>query len=184
MASERPVLKLKSCEGKALQVQRGAALLSGFLKDVLNYTFCATDLANGGREAPIRIKFRSEGGAKGPDKHTLSKVIEYCGLQSSNTKRETGEHGRESWTSEETTYIDGLRGLGTDNTVFKVMMAADYMDIEGLLDLTCEAVADMIRNKSVEEIRELFNIQNDFDPAEEEPNLQSYAWAFENDDAH
>ncbi|KAI5077885.1 hypothetical protein GOP47_0007709 [Adiantum capillus-veneris] len=60
MASERPVLQLKSCEGEALQVQRGATLLSGFLKDVLNYTFCASDLANAG-EAPIPIKFCSEG---------------------------------------------------------------------------------------------------------------------------
>ena len=42
------------------------------------------------------------------------------------------------------------------------------MDIQGLLDLGCKTVANMIKGKSVEEIRETFNITNDFTPEEEE----------------
>ncbi|MCO5567851.1 hypothetical protein L7F22_038542 [Adiantum nelumboides] len=177
------MMSLKSCEGDTMRLQRDAALHSGFLRDILSFTFCARDLHadENGDEAPIPVCFSCEGG-DGANAHTLSKVIEYCSLQSFTPKTQTHAPGRASWSIEEAAYIDGLGGAGAGSTLFKVMMAADYMQVEGLLDLTCEAVADTIRNKSVEEIRELFNIQNDFSPEEEEANLHSYGWAFEGEE--
>lgn len=41
------------------------------------------------------------------------------------------------------------------------------MEIKSLFELTCEAVAKMIRGKTTEEIRETFNIKSDFTPEEE-----------------
>ena len=41
-------------------------------------------------------------------------------------------------------------------------------ETKGLSDVTRKAVANMIEGKSPEEIRDTFNIKNDFDPAEEE----------------
>lgn len=49
-----------------------------------------------------------------------------------------------------------------------MLQAANYLDIKGLLDVTCKTVANMIKGKSPEEIRKTFNIKNDFTPAEEE----------------
>ena len=49
-----------------------------------------------------------------------------------------------------------------------ILQAANYLDIKGLLDVTCKTVANMIKGKSPEEIRKTFNIKNDFTPAEEE----------------
>lgn len=46
--------------------------------------------------------------------------------------------------------------------------AANFLDIKGLLDVTCKTVANMIKGKSPEEIRRTFNIKNDFTPEEEE----------------
>ena len=45
--------------------------------------------------------------------------------------------------------------------------AANYMDIKPLLDLTCAKVASMIKGRTPEEIRKVFNIVNDFTPEEE-----------------
>jgi S-phase kinase-associated protein 1 len=53
------------------------------------------------------------------------------------------------------------------------------LNIKELLDLTCQTVADMIKNKTPEEIRRIFNIVNDFTPEEEEEVRRENQWAFE-----
>ncbi|BAF25719.2 Os09g0539500 [Oryza sativa Japonica Group] len=60
-----------------------------------------------------------------------------------------------------------------------VFQAANYLNIKGLLDLTCQTVADMIKGKTPEEIRKTFNIKNDFTPEEEEEVRRENQWAFE-----
>ena len=52
--------------------------------------------------------------------------------------------------------------------LFQLILAANYMDIKPLLDLTCAKVADSLKNKTPEQIRKQFNIVNDFEPGEEE----------------
>ncbi|KAK2557831.1 S-phase kinase-associated protein 1 [Acropora cervicornis] len=53
--------------------------------------------------------------------------------------------------------------------------AANYLDIKGLLDVTCKTVANMIK----EEIRKTFNIKNDFTPEEEEQVRKENEWCEE-----
>lgn len=60
-----------------------------------------------------------------------------------------------------------------------LLQAANYLNIKGLLDLTCQTVADMIKGKTPEEVRKLFNIKNDYTPEEEEEVRRENAWAFE-----
>lgn len=42
-----------------------------------------------------------------------------------------------------------------------------YLDLKPLVDLTCQAIASLIKGKSPEEVRQTFNIPNDFDSEEE-----------------
>lgn len=60
----------------------------------------------------------------------------------------------------------------------KLHNAADNKD---LFDLCCQEVADRIKDKSVEEVREIFKIENDFTPEEEAAIRNEHAWAFEED---
>lgn len=57
--------------------------------------------------------------------------------------------------------------------------AANYLDIKGLLDVTCKTVANMIKGKTPEEIRKTFNIKNDFTASEEEQVRKENEWCEE-----
>jgi S-phase kinase-associated protein 1 len=63
--------------------------------------------------------------------------------------------------------------------LFELILAANYMDIKPLLDLTCATVASMIKGKTPEDIRKTFNIVNDFTPKEEAQVREENKWCEE-----
>ncbi|KAJ0428549.1 putative S-phase kinase-associated protein [Helianthus annuus] len=103
----------------------------------------------------------------------LSKVIEYCKkhVETPNSDEKVAEEDLKSFDSD---FVKVDQG-----TLFDLILAANYLNIKGLLDLTCQTVADMIKGKTPEEIRKTFNIKNDFTPEEEEEVRRENAWAFE-----
>ncbi|KAM0945388.1 putative SKP1/BTB/POZ domain superfamily, SKP1 component, dimerization [Dioscorea sansibarensis] len=58
------------------------------------------------------------------------------------------------------------------------MQAAHKLEMTKLLDLTCQRVADMMKGKTVEEMRETFNIKNDYTKEEEDEIRRENPWAF------
>ncbi|XP_063729458.1 S-phase kinase-associated protein 1-like isoform X4 [Symsagittifera roscoffensis] len=64
-------------------------------------------------------------------------------------------------------------------TLFEIILAANFLDIKGLLDVSCKTVANMIKGKTPEEIRKTFNIVNDFTPQEEEQIKKENSWCEE-----
>jgi S-phase kinase-associated protein 1 len=68
--------------------------------------------------------------------------------------------------------------VNVDQTLlFDLILAANYMNIQPLLDLACKKVASMIKGKNPEEIRKQFHIKNDFTPEEEEEIKKEHQWA-------
>lgn len=65
-------------------------------------------------------------------------------------------------------------------SLFELILAANYLDIKGLLDVSCKTVANMMKGKSPSEIRAKFNIVNDFTPAEERALARENDWSEEN----
>jgi S-phase kinase-associated protein 1 len=106
----------------------------------------------------------------------LAKVIEYCkyhvdNQKSTDDKPATPEDEIKAW-DQDFVKVDQA-------TLFDLILAANYLNIKSLLDLTCQTVADMIKGKTPEEIRKTFNIKNDFTPEEEEEVRRENQWAFE-----
>ncbi len=68
---------------------------------------------------------------------------------------------------------------GTNEELFEIILAANYMDIKPLLDLGCKTVASMIKGKTAPQIRDMFGIENDFTPEEEEQIRKENEWALD-----
>lgn len=64
-------------------------------------------------------------------------------------------------------------------TLFKVILAANYLDIPSLLDLGICKVACMVKGKEPEEVKKMFNIEPDITPEEEKMVRDANPWIFE-----
>ncbi|RWS06660.1 S-phase kinase-associated protein 1-like protein [Dinothrombium tinctorium] len=62
------------------------------------------------------------------------------------------------------------------STLFELIIATNYLDVKSLLDMSCMKVANMIRGKSAEEVRKMFNIKNDFTAVEEAEVKKESDW--------
>ncbi|KAL9395128.1 hypothetical protein Peur_014413 [Populus x canadensis] len=149
---------LKSSDGESFEVDEAVAVESQTIKHMIE-----DDCADNGIPLPnVTSK-------------VLAKVIEYCKKHVESPKSD----------DRPSSAADDLKAWDTEfvkvdqATLFDLILAANYLNIKNLLDLTCQRVADMIKGKTPEEIRKTFNIKNDFTPEEEEEVRRENQWAFE-----
>lgn len=83
----------------------------------------------------------------------LTKVIEYCKKHVEATSSTSEDH--KVWDAD---FIKEVNVV----MLFELIRAANYLNVKSLLDLTCQVVANIIKGKTLEEIRKAFNIENDF----------------------
>ncbi|CAK7334189.1 unnamed protein product [Dovyalis caffra] len=158
MSSGRKIT-LRSSDGESFEVDEAVALESQTIKHMIE-----DDCADNGIPLPnVTSKI-------------LAKVIEYCKKHVETPKSE--DRGTNSGDDELKTW-DAEFVKVDQATLFDLILAANYLNIKGLLDLTCQTVADMIKGKTPEEIRKTFNIKNDFTPEEEDEVRRENQWAFE-----
>ncbi|KII87155.1 hypothetical protein PLICRDRAFT_176940 [Plicaturopsis crispa FD-325 SS-3] len=63
------------------------------------------------------------------------------------------------------------------DTLFDIIIAANYLEIRELIDVGSKRIASIIKGKTPDEIRKQFGIVNDFTPAEEEQIQKENRWA-------
>mmetsp|Transcript_9129 Transcript_9129/g.33490 ORF Transcript_9129/g.33490 Transcript_9129/m.33490 type:complete len:158 (-) Transcript_9129:723-1196(-) len=154
-------VKLRSSDAELFEVEEEVAFESHTVKNMIE------DVDEEGSDAPIPLP--------NVNAKILAKVIEYCKHQV-----ETRKESEDKAASEESIKNWEANFVNVDqNTLFELILAANYLNIKSLLDLTCLTVANMIKGKNPEEIRRTFHIKNDFTPEEEEEVKRENQWAFE-----
>ncbi|XP_062206219.1 SKP1-like protein 1B isoform X1 [Phragmites australis] len=170
VAGERMVT-LESSDGEEFHMSEAAAQLSTLLRHVIE---------GGGIDNGIPLPKVAA--------RTLEKVIMYCEKHAKAAAKSDSDPSAAAGSSSDNTAAASedlekwdrklVNGLSQD-ALFDLIVAADYLVIDGLLDATCRKVADMMKGKTPDEIRKIFNILNDFTKEEEEEMRREYAWAFD-----
>jgi S-phase kinase-associated protein 1 len=171
---EKKMITLKSSDGEEFEVEEAVAMESQTIRHMIE-----DDCADNGIPLPnVNSKI-------------LSKVIEYCNkhVQAAKPVAEGGAPAPAPAAADSSSAApapaEDLKNWDAEfvkvdqATLFDLILAANYLNIKGLLDLTCQTVADMIKGKTPEEIRKTFNIKNDFTAEEEEEIRRENQWAFE-----
>ncbi len=115
------------------------------------------------------------------DEKTTAKVIDYLvhydgqmppeiekPLKSANIKEVT-----DAWSAE---FIDSL----SLEDLVDVTVAANFMEIQPLLDLTCAKIASMCKDKSDEEIFDTFGVKENYTEEEKQKIREENKWIEEN----
>jgi len=118
---------------------------------------------------------------------SLELTIEYCKYHYENPTvvTEDAKEAKEGEKVEKRTDnmspwdADFTKRIPTQEDLFALILASNYLDIKDLLDVTCQAVANMVKGKTPEEIRLAFNIKNEFTPEEEEQVRKENEWCEE-----
>merc|ERR1712014_387086 len=108
----------------------------------------------------------------------LKKVIQWCTYHKDDPPPPEDDENKEKRTDDISSWDSDFLKVD-QGTLFELILAANYLDIKGLLDVTCKTVANMIKGKTPEEIRKTFNIKNDFTQAEEEQVRKENEWCEE-----
>ncbi|KAJ1998659.1 hypothetical protein H4R26_005377 [Coemansia thaxteri] len=165
------MIKLTTAEGAVISVERDIIEQSGTIRNILSDV--------GSSDKPIPVP-----NVSGP---ILTKIIEYCRHHRNEPAR---RQPPDSYLLEENDSSEAAVQRAVEQmdefdhqfcrvdqgTLFDIILAANFLDIQPLLDVAGYTVANMMKGKSVEEIRATFNIKNDFTPDEEEEVLKENSW--------
>ena len=151
MATPNTNITLISSDGIEITVEQGVAKCSNLIKDMLS------DL--GEPDEPIPIPDTKES--------VLRKVLEWCAHHQNDPAPTT--EGRTRITNIGEWDQKFMEQLDSD-MLYHIIIAANFLDIKLLLEIGSKTVADMIKGKSPEEIRQIWDLQKDFTPEEEAEN--------------
>ena len=155
-------VKLVTSEGEIVEVDVEVASKSVLIKGMI-------DDSGVDEEIPLPNVKRS----------ILNKIIDFCVYIKDNSPPEIEKPLRSNNLSDVTTpWYAEFVNLDQE-VLFELILAANYLDIKPLLELSCAKVASLIKNRSIPEIRKFFNIENDFTPEEEAQIMEENKWAEE-----
>lgn len=145
-------INLKSSDGDVFEVDYAVALMSKTIEDAVKNTNPVGDTDHSIHVSLVSSKI-------------LTKVIEYWEKHSEKhmSDADLWDWGADlsDWDAE---FVDDV----DHETLFGLVLSANYLNIKSLLDLASNKIGDMMKGKTPEEIRNTFNIKDDCAPQEED----------------
>jgi S-phase kinase-associated protein 1 len=106
-------------------------------------------------------------------KEELAKAVEWMEKMAAFKAGGTSDEEQEAWKNG---YKKTMAAQDQLPLLFKTMNAANFMNIKLLLDELCKFVAEMIAQRTPNEILDYFNIKKDATPEEEQELIATYKW--------
>ena len=156
------IVKIKSKDGQIFDVTLGTIKKSKLIMTMLEQLGDSTDAI------PL----------PNVDGSTLKKVIEW--LEHHKEEPEPAEEESDPLRMRISTDIsewDKEFFTVDQPTLQAYILAANYLSIKPLLDIGCKTVANMIKGKTTEQLRDLFGLEDDFTDEERAAIKREYAWA-------
>lgn len=155
------MIKLRSSDGELLECDIETAKCSGTIKDMLENGMANEE----DEEAPVpNVK-----------SNILRKVLEWAEHHKNDLPTEDDDDDKLKKTDEIPQWDADFLKIES-GTLFDLILAANYLNIKGLLEVTTKTLALMMKGKTPDEIREKFNIENDFTDAEKEEIRKEIEW--------
>ncbi|CAL4908018.1 unnamed protein product [Urochloa decumbens] len=158
------VIVLRCCDGEEFAVAVPVARKCGTIRNMID-----DDCVDGGVPLP---------NVGGP---TMARVLEYLNTKAAAAAgaEEVAAGGAEEAAAANTKGFEkGFFEKMNKEALFDVILAANYLNAEELLDAAMLCAADRITGRTVAEIREFFGLENDFTPEEEVEIRKENSWAF------
>jgi len=163
--NDTTMLKITTSDGQEMNISRNIAVMSSTIKNMLE------DLDEDDDNAPP-IPLPSVDGK------TLALIVRFCQHERDEPAKTDSENSEKPPLSEwDIAFFKDMER----QQLFEIILAANYLDIPILLDAACGRIADMIKAKTPEEIRQIFGIKNDFTPEEEEQIIKENQWIIGNE---
>lgn len=158
-------IKLLTADGEICDVERDVIAVSTTIKNMMDHSEVGAE-----DDEPIPVQNVTA--------NILKRVITWAQYHKNDRTDREDDDQREKRS-------DDISAWDTDflkvdqGTLFELLLAANYLGIDGLLDAACKTVANQIKGKGPDEIRKTFNIQNDFTPEEEAEVRHENQWVEE-----
>ena len=161
-----PSIKLQSSDGEIFEVDVEIAKQSVTIKTMLE----DLRMDDEGDDDPVP--------SPNVNATIWKKVIQWCTHHKDDPPPPEDDENKEKWTDDIPVWDQDFLKFD-QGRLFELILAANYLDIKGLLDVTCKTVSNMTKGKTPEEIRKTFNIKNYFTEEEEAQVRKENQWCEE-----
>jgi S-phase kinase-associated protein 1 len=167
-------VKLRSFENNVFEIGLAAAKMSVLVKNMLEAL--VGDDGEPNYDEPIPLT------NDGVTDEALKKIIEWCEYHWDDPPIDEDFDDEKDRRNEDLSHWDkNFIEVEDQALLFDIIVAANYMDIKGLVEVGAKHICNKIKGKTCQEVRDILKITNDFTKEEEEAIHKENEWIYAKD---